>query len=248
MENQADVVALAEAEQLDIKYLLSALKQQGHYWKLVEICSNRGIRLIAKKEVAISAHMEEKRFSSYTMQVGKDMYLLHVVHLPSPTKLEENARSDKAVNFSRVLRKMEEGLYGKDECKSLVVGDFNLQPYSRGISGVYGFNATMSASKAKKRTRKVDGELKYFYFNPMWKLMGDNRLVQGTYYSSQDQQGKSIFWYCFDQLLLRPFFIEKFNWDYFGIVERTESYSFIKNGIIDKRQYSDHLPLRFEIY
>lgn len=127
------------------------------------------------------------------------------------------------------------------------VGDFNLQPYSRGVSGIYGFNATMSAGKAMKKLRIVDGEVKYFYFNPIWKLMGDNRIVQGTYYSNSDQQGKSIFWYSYDQLLIRPFFIERFNWDYFDIVEQTKSYQFIRNEVIDKHHYSDHLPLKFEI-
>ena len=77
--------------------------------------------------------------------------------------------------------------------------------------------------------------------------MGDHRNVQGTYYSSSDQQGKSIYWYTFDQLLIRPFFIDKFNWNYFDVVEHTKSYQFIKNDIIDKRTYSDHLPLKFEI-
>lgn len=134
-----------------------------------------------------------------------------------------------------------------EEYKSIIVGDFNLQPYSRGVSGIYGFNATKSASKAMKKSRIVDGERKYFYFNPIWKLMGDHRVVQGTYYSNSDQQGKSIFWYSFDQILIRPFFIEKFNWNYFDIVEQTKSYRFVRNGVIDKHHYSDHLPLKFEI-
>ena len=77
--------------------------------------------------------------------------------------------------------------------------------------------------------------------------MGDNRIVQGTYYSNNDQQGKSIFWYSFDQLLIRPYFIEKFNWNYFDIVERTASYQFVRNEVIDKYHYSDHLPLKFEV-
>lgn len=240
-------MALAEAGRLDIKSLLNALKLRGHQWKTVEVCPGVDIRLLAKREVHVSVHQEEKRFSSYKIYVGEVMYLLHVVHLPSPVKLEESARDDKALNISRVLRKIEEGLYGDDECKSMVVGDFNLQPYSRGISGVYGFNATMSAGRAMRKSRKVDGEQKYFYFNPMWKLMGDNRVVQGTYYSNSDQQEKSIFWYSFDQLLLRPYFIGKFNWDYFDIVEQTKSYQFIRNEMVDKRNYSDHLPIKFEI-
>lgn len=247
MENKIDIVAFAEAENLDIISLVNTLHLHEYQWKAVEVCPGSDIRLLAKKEVHISAHKEEKRFSSYKLYLDKTMYLLHVVHLHSPTNLEESARYDKVLNVRRVLGKIEDDLYRNEEYKSIIVGDFNLQPYSRGVSGIYGFNATMSASKAMKKSRIVDGEMKYFYFNPIWKLMGDNRIVQGTYYSNNDQQGKSIFWYSFDQLLIRPYFIEKFNWDYFDIVERTASYQFVRNEVIDKYHYSDHLPLKFEV-
>ena len=77
--------------------------------------------------------------------------------------------------------------------------------------------------------------------------MGDNRNVQGTHYNNSDQQDKSIFWYSFDEILIRPYFIDRFNWDYFEIVEGTASYKFIRNDVIDKSGYSDHLPIKFEI-
>lgn len=247
MENSIDVVALAEAEQLDIKSILNSLNGQGYEWKTVEVCPDGDIRLLSKKDVRISVHQEEQRFSSYKLYVNGEMYLLHVVHLPSPLNLEENARNDKAINISRILGKIEKDLYGSNEWRTLIIGDFNLQPYSRGISGVYGFNATMSISKAMKKSRKIDGEHKYFYFNPIWKLMGDNKVVQGTYYNNSDQQGKSIFWYSFDQILIRPSLIEKFNWNYFDIVEQTSNFQFVRNEKIDNCNYSDHLPIKFEI-
>ena len=176
-----------------------------------------------------------------------DLYLLNVLHLDSAMYKDEYARSQKATNISQILRKTEESMFKNQEYKTITIGDFNLQPYSQGVIGYYGFNATMSKSKAKNISRKVDDEQKYFYFNPMWKLMGDNRLVQGTYYNNSDQQDQSMFWYTFDQLLIRPFLIDKFNWDFFEIIEGTRNYSFIRNGIINKKQYSDHLPLKFEI-
>lgn len=247
LENNVDVLALAEAEKLDINSLINSLKLHGYRWKTVEVCPGPDIRLLAKREVSISVHIEDKRFSSYKLFSGQTMYLLHVVHLHSSLHLAESARYDKILNVSRVLKKIEDDLFRNEEYKSMIVGDFNLQPYSRGVSGIYGFNATMSACKAMKKSRIVDGETKYFYFNPVWKLMGDNRNVQGTYYNNNDQQGKSIFWYSFDQLLIRPYFIEKFNWNYFDIVEQTKDFQFIRHEVIDKHQYSDHLPLKFEI-
>lgn len=54
-------------------------------------------------------------------------------------------------------------------------------------------------------------------------------------------------WYSFDELLIRPYFIDRFNWDYFGIIEKTDNYNFVSNSKIDKYNYSDHLPIKFEI-
>ena len=174
-------------------------------------------------------------------------WLLNIVHLTSAMYKDKNARNRRADNVSDVIRKIEEDLFRADVYKSIVVGDFNLQPYSQGIAGVFGFNATMSISNARRYYRNIDGEKRYFYFNPMWKLMGDNKLVQGTYYVDSDQQDLSMFWYSFDEVLIRPYFIDKFNWEYFGVVESTVDYTFMKDYKINKTMFSDHLPLKFEI-
>ncbi len=72
-------------------------------------------------------------------------------------------------------------------------------------------------------------------------------MVQGTYYVDNDQQDLSMFWYSFDEVLIRPYFIDKFNWEYFGVIEKTESYNLISDHKINKTLFSDHLPLKFEI-
>lgn len=36
-------------------------------------------------------------------------------------------------------------------------------------------------------------------------------------------------------------------WNYLEIIEQTESHPFIKNHRIDKINYADHLPIKFEI-
>ena len=72
--------------------------------------------------------------------------------------------------------------------------------------------------------------------------MGANKLVQGSYYNSGDKDDHAIYWYSFDSVLLRPYYIDKFNWDYFEIIEKTENHNFVPNTTIDKEKYSDHLP------
>ena len=77
--------------------------------------------------------------------------------------------------------------------------------------------------------------------------MGDNKLVQGSYYSDTDQQNLSMFWYSFDEVLIRPYFIDKFRWNSLSVIEKTSNHDFIKSCKVNKDIYSDHLPLIFEI-
>lgn len=246
-ENDIDVVALVEMKKLDVDALIYQLKIKSQNWVKISICPSTDIIVLCKNRVNINVFVEEKNYCTYKIKNDDDLYLLNVVHLKSSMYCEESARDQRAINISNILRRREEDFFKDSEYKSVIVGDFNLQPYSNGILSAHGFNATMSKHIAQKIKRKVDGENKFFYYNPIWKLMGDNKDVQGTYYSSTDQQDKSIYWYSFDQLLIRPFFIERFNWDNFEIIENTQNHNFINNNKIYKSKYSDHLPIKFEI-
>ncbi len=248
IEKQIDIIAMAECENLDVKALINHLHVQGYFMKIVEIYpENRDIKVLAKDDIKISPKEENKRFSTYQIWYKNDLILLSVLHLNSGLYKEENARNIRAQQISKQIEKIEDKVYGENERKGIVIGDFNLQPYSDGIANVFSFNATMSASKAKKLYRKIDNEKCWFYFNPVWKLMGDNTLVQGSYYNNEDAQDKSIYWYAYDAVLLRPYFIDKFNWNKFQYIFETKKHSLLSGKTINKKEYSDHLPIVFEI-
>lgn len=248
LENQVDVVSLAEAKNLDITTLINLLKRNGGEWKNSIISSNSDIRVLAKQEIDIIPYKEESHYSIYKIKKdGKIDGLYVVVHLLSKMYKSDEALYNRANNIARELCKYEHEVFGEKERKTIVTGDFNMQPYEAGICSGYGFNATMSARQAAKKTRKVDGEDVYFFFNPMWSLIGANKMVQGSYYNSSDKNDHAIYWYSFDSVLLRPCYIEKFNWDYFDIIEKTTNFKFVPHTTIDKDKYSDHLPIKFEI-
>jgi poly(3-hydroxyalkanoate) synthetase len=71
--------------------------------------------------------------------------------------------------------------------------------------------------------------------------------VQGTYYYDDDQEDKSFYGYTFDQVLLRPSLIDRFNLNEFKIINSINGQSLIKNAKINKKDFSDHLPIQFEI-
>jgi exonuclease III len=236
IENQLEVVALAEANSLDTMSLVNHLKLHGYEWKDVQISTKNDIRLLAQKEIDINPFKEEGHYSIYKIRKNGEVDCLFVVvHLLSKTRKSNEAQYNRANDVARELNKYEEEIFENDEKRTIVVGDFNMQPYEAGVCSGYGFNATMSANQASKITRKIDGKITYLYFNPIWSLMGANKKVQGSYYSSSDKDDHAIYWYSFDAVLLRPCFIELFNWEYFEIVERTQKNNFVPNTTIDKK-------------
>lgn len=247
-ECKADIFAMVEAEKLDVEALLGLLDQNGMKWNDIQISSSNDIRLLAREEVEIIPHKEESHYSIYKIKENGELdILLIVVHLLSKFSKSADGQLFAVNNISRELFKYEQELFCGKEFKTIIVGDFNMQPYESGVCGPMGFNATMSVTQAKKKTRIAAGEKTYLYYNPMWSLMGANKLVQGSYYNTNDDNYNAIYWYSFDSVLLRPCFIDDFNWDYFEIVERTSGSNFVSNTTIDKERYSDHLPIKFEI-
>lgn len=244
---EADIVVLAESENLLGNKLVEQMQSKEQEWNEIVIKAEGNIRVFAKKQVNIIPHKEQKYFSSYKIYIENRVLLMNTVHFPSAMFDDETSRDHFVGRISQQFEKMEDNIYEKDERCSFVVGDFNLQPYSYGIAGVNAFNATMSINKAKTISREVKGEQCLFYYNPMWELIGKRGNAQGSYYSESDQQGKSIYWYSFDEVLLRPSLIDKFEWTYFDYITEINKMSLLKNGKIDRKKYSDHLPLKFEI-
>ena len=132
---------------------------------------------------------------------------------------------------------------------NILVGDLNMNPFEKGIIKANGFQATMSGTIAKTKSRIVQGiEYKYFY-NPMWSLYGD--LMDepiGTYYYRKAEL-INYQWNIFDQVLLRPDLIDRFAKNKLKILKSDG-----KKDLIDSRghpkkgeYYSDHLPIIFTI-
>lgn len=244
---EADIVVLAESENLLGNKLVNQMQKRKQEWNEIVIKAKGNIRVFAKKQFNVIPYKEEINFSSYKIYIENKILLMNTVHFPSAMYHDEISRDHFAGRISQQFEKIEENIYEENERCSFVVGDFNLQPYSYGIAGVNAFNATMSMDKAKTISRKVNGEQCLFYYNPMWQLIGKRGNAPGSYYSENDQQSKSMYWYSFDEVLLRPSLIDRFEWTYFDYITEINKINLLKNGKIDKKDYSDHLPLKFEI-
>lgn len=254
IENDTEIVIVIESENLDTEYLLSLLKKYGKKFKKKEIFpKSKDIILLSSSAKKVFVYKEEKYFSMYKIHDKGKKVLLVATHLSSAMYSSEIARIQRANDLAKTIEKLEDVCNmethnaGEKSYQTIIVGDFNLQPFSAGIIGKHGFNAIMDPYKALKPIRKKDGSTAKFYYNPMWHLMGKHDSVLGTYYYDADQDDNSFFWYTFDQILIRPELINDFLWDEFKIIDCIGDKALIKGNRINKNRFSDHLPIKFEI-
>ena len=140
--------------------------------------------------------------------------------------------------------------------RSVLVGDFNANPYKRVLFDYDCLNATPSRWLAKNESVQHGSKEYPFFYNPSWKLMLDDHRVNkeiasvGTFtYESalKPQTTSQKYWNTFDQVLVRPNLIDYFVDDEFKVITRHGHRELISEGRIDKTNYSDHLPIVFTL-
>jgi hypothetical protein len=56
--------------------------------------------------------------------------------------------------------------------RTIVVGDFNMNPFEKGLVGASGLRATMARTVAERASRVIQGKPYSFFYNPMWGAPG----------------------------------------------------------------------------
>lgn len=168
-------------------------------------------------------------------QVLGASFILGFVHLQSK---QSGDTATLATRFRPIIEKAEAAA---GHSRTLLMGDFNMNPYDLGMVSSEAFHATMSRSIAAKRSRIVGAEPRHFFYNPMWNLMGDSSPgPPGTFY--YDRSGTdSIYWHMLDQVLLRPDALEITDLTSLRIVTETRTCSLATRT--GRPQASDHFPL-----
>lgn len=188
-----------------------------------------------------------KSYGQYKISVLKlesDLQLIISVHLPS--KLYD---SDGCKGKSLQLKTDVEEIESKyNTNNTIIMGDFNMNPFEEGmVSSIY-LHALSSKSAVAKGKRTISGKESKMFFNPMWSFMGEYSKSIGSYYYSASHY-KCYFWNTFDQILIRPEIVDRLNENSIEIIKSVDEIDLCQvDGKPDSRQYSDHLPLYFEIY
>lgn len=132
--------------------------------------------------------------------------------------------------------------------RTIVCGDFNMDPYEPSMLEHDGFNAMLTSAIAMKHQRNVEGQSFEMFYNPMWGLYGDlyAQDVADTYYYAPGQPIQP-YWHIIDQVILRPDVIPVFDKSQLKIVAKGQNYNLLNRNDNISDLYSDHLPIKFTL-
>ena len=167
--------------------------------------------------------------------------LLVAVHGPDRRNSKASDRNLFARHTSDQIRQIEEE---RRHRRTIVVGDFNINPYEEGMMGAGMFHAAMTSRTARRGERQAQGVPYPLFYNPMWSLFGDRTPgPAGTFYHCSPG-ATARDWHMLDQLIMRSELIDSFH--SIEIVAQAGSQSLLtREGLPDKAGASDHLPLLF---
>lgn len=241
-----DVIILAENPSTSVE-LLSALNSKSVlYFPDNPLSQCDKIKIISKFHYKfLEPIFETNRVTARRITIPLiDKLNLIAVHLIDKSSASEESISEA----SGILKNEIEGIEIKEvNEKTLVVGDFNMNPFERGLIKANGFHATMDSRIAKEYSRKIQNRDYKFFYNPMWNLFGDKQSPTGSYYYRAAEH-VSYLWNIFDQVIIRPSLIDNLNLNQIKFITHDGQKKIVtKNGKPNKQLFSDHLPLYFEL-
>ena len=187
------------------------------------------------------------RWSAYYLQIPSVINLnLFPVHFHAKNNWSDNSQALECVNFSRDINKVEETTGCEN---SILIGDFNMNPFELGLIGSNALNAIQDLDYGSKNPegREIDGSYYRYFYNPMWNKLGDNELPSGTYYYRSSGHA-SYDWQMFDQVIVRPSLKPLLTKESIKIVTSIGTKKLLSKTLNrPEEQYSDHLPILIEL-
>lgn len=165
------------------------------------------------------------------------------VHLPSKLRWDSVSVNMEAINMSNHIREFERATKNKN---TLLIGDFNLNPYEFGMRSSVGLHGVKDKFLAPK-DKNIYGQDYDRFYNPMWNFLGDQDDVPGTYYFSRSDHDNPH-WHTLDQVLIRSGVLSKYKKINVEIITDIKGETLIQSKSKRiKTKFSDHLPILITI-
>jgi hypothetical protein len=247
LERHLDVLFLIECA-IPVESLMAAFKGRASYYPIS--CGKR-FKVFATFDPKFMQLLEQPvtndRFDIWhlTLPLQEDV-LLSVVH---GLDKRNNSPEKQELFLQQVVAALSyfENKIGHD--RSIVLGDFNANPFDSPVASALGMNAVISQAIAQGDARRILSRSYRYFYNPMWNLLGD--AVRGSapatyYYRGSDTN--ELYWHMLDQVLIRPSLLNRFDIAALDIVTAVRTKQLTRaNGTPDSTRFSDHLPVVFGV-
>lgn len=191
-----------------------------------------------------------RRMLLFKVTYSGKSFILGGLHFPSKMYTSATKQKDIAVQFKRSIDKIEE----KMGLSSIVIGDFNMNPFELGMIHRESFHALPSIELSKEKKYFYDNTYSPFY-NPSWIKLGDvefdgkrfKKRPSGSFFSKASSDIE-YYWYLFDQVILRYDLSPYFNFHEFKYLTTIDDISLVNDDLTpNDKEYSDHLPLQIAL-
>ena len=202
-ERSLDILFLIECG-IACEFLLAAFKGGPDYYPIS--CGDR-FKVLARFDPnfmrLLSLPVPSDRFDIWHLILPlQEDVLLAVVH---GLDKRNNSSAKQELFLQQVVAALSlfEDKIGHD--RSIVLGDFNSNPFESPIASALGMNAVISRAIAQSDPRRMLNQRYPYFYNPMWNLYGDEprSSAPATYYY-RGSDPHELYWHMLDQVLIRP--------------------------------------------
>jgi hypothetical protein len=224
----------------------------GGKYQWIQSTSNRVVyfsRLPNARWVQRLQNSSRDRHVIQSLQVGNSKEIL-LVGVHGKSRLEvpsEGGRAELAGDIVRSIRTVEDHAVGHR--RTVVVGDFNMNPFEQGMVGARAMHAVISRNLAQTVHEMGSRAVDPCFYNPMWAFFGDWPVANrppGTYFFANTSDPCNHFWNVFDQVIVRPEIMGQLI--RLEILDTDGQESLVTSGGRPKKaMLADHLPLLFTL-
>lgn len=244
IENNIDVAFFCEYLN-NLESICNLLSMECEEFNVASLPLDCRIKLIYKSKYYLKLYRDSRYYVIHSLENGSQQFLLSGVHFPS--KLHADKRDIELV-AGQYIRDLKEVEFDVGHNRSIIVGDFNANPFDEMMLLANYFNSIPYSEIVKeKKERCVYGKKYQMFYNPMWNMIGDVNKVNSTYYLDS---GGAIDFYqnIYDQVIISADMVENFDKNGLKIVTATSTNQLIDECYKpDKKVFSDHLPIIFSI-
>lgn len=249
--HHVDILILAECsiDQLHLTRILNANRTDRRTYAMAGYSVCDRVRVVSRFNQRYWRTLSESvHYSLRSLAVpARPELVIGAVHLPSKLHHGATSQTFEARQVADAVRREESKLQNEN---TILVGDFNMNPFDDGMVAAGGFHAAMSRDIASRGSRVVSGVNYPFFYNPMWGHLGDRYPgPAGTHYYAQSEH-VAAFWHLFDQVLLRPALMESLVYDSIEILDHDGDVPLVVAQSKRPRRTatsSDHLPIKFSL-